>query len=163
MTEQILINRQQIYLTIDNVKLKTDNGLEEQENQFIGYFKNDPPNEISFGEQIKNTKGENVIFHSVDQARNEISEMLKRKIYPPSFFNPMEYTAENLPEIMHKELWFGVGDFDSDEIKESFQGKIINCNLASASVPSNMPYSVRLITDRGERSLRIEKLKRIRR
>lgn len=42
MTEQILINRQQIYLTIDKVKLKTDNGLEEQENQFVGYLMTDP-------------------------------------------------------------------------------------------------------------------------
>lgn len=74
----------------------------------------------------------------------------------------MEYTVENLPEIMHKELWFDVGDSDSDEIKESFQGKITNCTLASASMPPNMPYSVRIITDRGERSFHIEKLKRIR-
>jgi hypothetical protein len=161
MTEQIQINRQTIYLTIDNVRLKTDNGIEEQENRFVGYFKTDPPNEINIGEQIKNANGENVIFHSKEQARNEISEMLKRKIYPPSFLNPMDYTAENLAEIMHKELSFDIGDFDSNEIQENVQGKMTNCTLASASYPSNMPYSVRIMTNNGERRLRIEKLKRI--
>jgi len=31
MTEEIEINRQTIYLTIDNVRIETENGIEEQE------------------------------------------------------------------------------------------------------------------------------------
>lgn len=163
MTEQIQINRQTIYLTIDNVRLETKNGIEEQENQFVGYFKTDPPNEINIGELIKNHNGETAIFHSIEQARNEISEMLKRKIYPPSFLNPMDYTVQNLAEIMHKELTFDIEDSNSDEIQENIPGIITNCTLASASNPPNMPFSIRIMTNNGERRLRIDKLKRIRR
>src|SRR5690606_24999438 len=106
MTEQIQINRQTIYLTIENVKLETKNGIEEQENQFVGFFKLEPVTEISLGEQIKNPNGENLVFNSREQARNEISDILKRRIYPPSFLNPMDYTTNNLMEIMHKQLTF---------------------------------------------------------
>jgi len=155
MTEQIQINRQAIYLTIENVKLETENGIEEQENQFIGFFKYKPVTEISFGEQIRDANGENVVFHSIEQARHEISEMLKRTVYPPSFLNPMDYTTDNLAEIMHKELTFDIGNFNSNEIQESITGTMTNCTLASASNPLNMPYSVRIMTNNGERRLRI--------
>lgn len=155
MTEQIQINRQEIYLTIESVNLETKNGIEQQENQFVGFFKLEPVTEISFGEQVKNANGENVVFHSREQARNQISEMLKRIIYPPSFLNPMEYTGDNLAEIMHKELTFNIGDFNSNEIQESITGTMTNCTLASASNPPNMPYSVRIMTNNGERILRI--------
>ena len=163
MTEQIQINRQTIYLTIESVKLETENGIIEQENQFVGFFKYEPVTKISFGEQIKNANGENVVFHSIEQAKNEISVMLKKSVYPPTFLNPMNYTANNLMEIMHKELIFDIGDFSSDQIKESILGTITNCTLASASNPPNMPYAVRIMTNIGERRLRITELKRIRR
>ena len=163
MTEQIQINRQTIYLTIESVKLETENGIVEQENQFVGFFKYEPVTEISFGEQIKNTNGENVVFHSIEQAKKEISEMLKKNVYPPTFLNPMDYTADNLMEIMHKELTFDIGNFSSDEIKESIIGTMTNCTLATVSNPPNMPYSVRIMTNIGERRLRITELKRIRR
>ncbi|MFD2915317.1 hypothetical protein [Psychroserpens luteus] len=155
MTEQIQINRQTIYLTIENVTLDTESGIAEQENQFVGFFKYEPVTEISFGEQVKDANGENVVFHSIEQARNQISDMLKRIIYPPSFLNPMDYTADNLAEIMQKELTFNIGDFNSDEIQESITGTMTNCTLASASNPPNMPYSVRIMTNNGERRLRI--------
>lgn len=161
MTEQIQINRQTIYLTIENVKLETENGIVEQENQLVGFFKYEPVTEISLGEQIKNTNGENVVFHSREQARNEIVEMLKRKVYPPSFLNPMGYIVDNLAEIMHKELTFDIGNFNSDEIQESIQGTMSNCTLASN--PPNLPATVRIMTNTGERRLSIAELKRIRR
>lgn len=161
MTEQIQINRQVIYLTIDSVKLETENGIEEQENQFVGFFKLEPVTGISFGEQIKNANGDNVVFHSREQAKNEISEMLKRDIYPPSLLNPMDYTKDNLSEIMHKELTFDIGNFNSDDIQESILGVMTNCTLAAN--PPNLPATVRIMTNTGERRLSIAELKRIRR
>lgn len=163
MTEQILINRQTIYLTIESVNLETEKGITEQENQFVVFFKYEPVTEISFGELLKDSNGVNIVFHSKEQAKNEISNILKRKIYPPSFLNPMEYTAENLAEIMHKELTFDIEDSNSGEIKETIIGTMTNCTLASSSYPANMPYSVRINTKNGERSLRITELKGIRR
>ena len=163
MTEQIQINRQTIYLTIESVKLETENGIVEQENQFVCFFKYEPVTEISFGEQIKNANGENVVFYSKEQAKNEVLDMLKKSVYPPTFLNPMDYTADNLMEIMHKELIFDIGNFSSDEIKESILGTMTKCTLASTSNPPNMPYSVRIMTNAGERRLRITDLKRIRR
>lgn len=162
MTEQIQINRRTIYLTIESVKLETEKGIVEQENQFVGFFKYEPVTEISLGEQLKTADGENIVFHSREQAKNEIQNILKRKIYPPSFLDPMEYTSENLAEIMFKELTFDIGDFNSDQIQENIIGTMTNCTLASSSYPANMPYSVKIMTNNGERSLRITELKRIR-
>lgn len=161
MTEQIQINRQVIYLTIESVKLETENGIEEQENQFVGFFKLEPVTEVSLGEQVKNPNGENLVFNSREQARNEISDILKKRIYPPSFLNPMDYTTNNLMEIMHKQLTFDIGNFNSDEIQETIIGTMTNCTLASN--PPNLPATVRIMTNAGERRLSIAELKRIRR
>lgn len=160
MTEQIQINRQIIYLTIDSVKLETEKGIEEQENQFVAFFKNEPVNEVSLGEQIKDENGENIVYPSREQARAEVIEILKRRVYPPSFLNPMDYRVHNLAEIMHKELTFDIGNPNTDEIQESIQGVMTNCTLASN--PPNLPASVRIMTNNGERRLSIIELKRIR-
>ncbi|NDV17685.1 hypothetical protein GO009_16830 [Muricauda sp. TY007] len=160
MTEQIQINRQTIYLTIESVKIETENGIQEQEHQFVGFFKNEPVTEISLGEQLKDENGGNLVFHSQEQARAEIIEILKRKVYPPSFLNPMDYTVDNLSEIMHKELTFDIGNFNSDDIQESVQGVLTNCTLASN--PPHLPASIRIMTNNGERRLSIVELKRIR-
>lgn len=161
MTEQIQINRQTIYLTIENVRIETKNGIEEQKNQFVGFFKYNPPTSIIFGEQIKNADGENVIFNSSELAKNTIINQLEKTVYPPSFLKPMSYTKKNLPEIMYKELIFDIGNFSTDEINETIVGKITNCTMASNS--SISPVSVRIMTNKGERRLSISEIKNIRR
>ncbi|MGX1927760.1 hypothetical protein [Flagellimonas sp. 2504JD4-2] len=160
MAEEIEINRQTVYLTIDNVRVETENGIEEQENQFVAFFKYEPATAISLGEQLKDANGENLIYPSREQARTEVIDILKRRVYPPSFFNPMDYTLDNLAEIMHKELTFDIGNFNSDEVQERIQGVMTNCTLASN--PPNLPASVRIMTNNGERRFSIVELKRIR-
>ena len=163
MTEQIQINRKKIYLTIEKLKFDTEKGIEIKENQFTTFFKLQPVNEVNLGEQIKSDNGEVLIFDSVEQARNESIKILKRKIYPPSFLNPMDYRGEAIIEIMHKELKFDIGKSNSDEILESITGIMTNCTLASTSYPQNLPYSVRIFTNNSSRSFRISEIKQIRR
>ena len=59
MKERLEINRQIIYLTIDNVRIDTENGIEEKDNQFVAFIKNEQPNDLNLEEQVKNNKGEN--------------------------------------------------------------------------------------------------------
>lgn len=80
MTEKIQINRQIIYLTIDNVRVETNTGVQEHENQFVAFVKKERLNEINLGEQVKNAKGENVVFNSREQAKEFVIKDLKKNI-----------------------------------------------------------------------------------
>lgn len=135
MTEKIEINRKTIYLTIDNVRFESENGIEEQDNQFVAFIKNTPPTEIFFGELLKDENDETIIYESYDDARKNIINRFAKEIYPPNFLNPLEYNKENLSEIMHKILVYDLGKSNSDNIDESIEGVMTECSLAA-----NHPY-----------------------
>ena len=135
MTEKIVINRQVVYLTIDRLRFENEDGVNEQENQFVAFIKNTPPNDIIVGEQIKNNDGENTIYESFEKAKESIIIRLKKEIYPPNFLHPLNYTKENLSEIMFKELIYKLGTPNNNSVEETIIGVMTTCSLAS-----NPPY-----------------------
>ena len=162
MTEKIEINRQALYLTIDNFKVETKDGIEIKANQFVVYFKYEPPTEIILGEQIKNDEGGNAVFDSADDAKSFAVEKLKRTIYPPNFLHPLKYTTENLGELMHKELIYDIGNPNSTEITETFEGVMTGYSLAAN--PPYMPATATILSiDGSEKDLTFFDIKRIRR
>jgi len=127
MHEQILINRIPKYLTIDNVRIETDNGIEEMGNQFVAFVKDAAPTEVIFGEQVKNSEGHNAVFPSPEEAREFVIKSLKRTIYPPDFLYPMEYTKKNLSEIMYKRLAFDINEKGGENVEETIVGVMTEC------------------------------------
>ncbi len=162
MTEEIIINRNTLFLTIDNVRIETQNGIEEKDDQYVAFLKGSEPNSLNFGEQVKDSDGENIVFYSPQQAKDYIVAELKKSIYPPDFLNPIRYTKENLSEIMHKKLFFDIGQVNSADIEETFEGTMIECFLAAN--PPNLPVQAKIInSNRQELNVDFFSLKRIRR
>jgi hypothetical protein len=161
MKERLEINRQIIYLTIDNVRIDTENGIEEKDNQFVAFIKNEQPNDLNLEEQVKNNKGENIVFPSIDYARGFVVEKLKKTIYPPDFLHPLHYKKENLDELMHKELVYDIGKPNSDDIQDTIQGMMVECTLAAN--PPHLPGNATILLSGGsKRNLTFFDIKRIR-
>ena len=117
--EDIVINRNRDYLTIDHVRIETYNGIQEKNDQFVVFVKNTAPNAVNFGEQVKDPEGRNIVFNSIQEAKDYTIEKLKKSIYPPDFYHPLRYTNENLSEITHKVLLFDIGPANKNEITET--------------------------------------------
>lgn len=162
MTTQITVNRNIFYLTTDNIRIETNNGFFVHEDKFVAFLKNTPANAIVLGEQIKSDDGENMVFSSTQQAKDYVVEKLEKSTYPPDFFHPLQYTKENLSEIMHKQLIFDIGQAQSEDIEESIRGKMVECSLASN--PPFLPGKATIITTNGiTKKLTFFEIKRIRR
>lgn len=162
MTERIFINRNILYLSIDNVRIETQNGIEEKDDQYVAFLKDSETNPLNFGEQVKDSDGENIVFYSPQQAKEYIVAELKKSIYPPNFINPLRYTKENLSEIMHKKLFFDIGQVNNADIEETIEGTMTECFLAVN--PPNLPAQAKIITsNREEIEIDFFRLKRIRR
>lgn len=134
-TERIQINRNKIYLTIENLTKESVNGIVKIENQFVAFWNKDKPTSLNLGKQIKNLHGEKLVFCHVDQAKYKSIEILKNKIYPLDYLPPLKYTSENICEIMHKELVFEI-----EPNNEIIKGKIVECFPEPNSGSS--PYNV---------------------
>lgn len=161
-TERIIVNRNQIWLSFDNLRFETENGIEEMENEIVCYYKLTEPNEINYGAQLVDSNNIRLIYNSIDHAKKEVTAFLKNDVYPPNYLHPLEYTKENLSEIMNKALIFDVGNQNSDDIQESLVGSMTNCNLASN--PPHLPVTTRItILDGSERRFSFFEIKRIRR
>jgi hypothetical protein len=76
------------------------------------------------------------------------------------FRNPLEYTKENIEEIMNIPLVIEIGRFNSDIITETLKGEIVNCTLASN--PPFLPATLRIRTPNGEKAFSIMEIKRFR-
>ena len=148
MTEKILINRNEIYLTIDNVRFETEKGIVEKNDQFIAFYKNSPPNEIIFGEQFKDKNGKNVVFPSIEIAREYALATLKKAIYPPDYLHPLHYKKENLDEIMNKKLKFDIGSANNEIVNDTIEGVLTFCTLAAN--PPHLPATATIITAEGQ-------------
>jgi hypothetical protein len=161
MTERILINRNELYLTIDNVRIETEKGIEEKNNQFIAFFKDTPPNELNYGEQLKDKNGRNIVFPSFESAKDYAFSLLKKIVYPPNFLHPLRYKKEDLDEILHKRLIFDIGSNNNENISETIEGVMVSCSLAA-----NPPYLPGIATitknDGQEKKLTFFEIKQIR-
>lgn len=73
--------------------------------------------------------------------------------------NPMDYTKEDISEIMHKPIKISLGEWESSEVKEEVIGEITFCNLAAN--PPFLPTSFHIQTQTGERVIRVDKIKKI--
>ncbi|MDD7887963.1 hypothetical protein [Flavivirga sp. 57AJ16] len=161
-TERITINRNHVWLSFDNVRIETENGIEEKEDQIVCYYKLTEPNEINYGTQLVDSNDVRLLYSSIDHAKQEVIAFLINDVYPPNYIHPLEYTKENLPEIMNKTLIFDVGTQNSDEIQESLVGVMTNCTLASN--PPHLPGTARItLLDETERRFNFFQIKRIRR
>ncbi len=161
-TERIIVNRNYIWLTFDNLRRETENGIEESENEIVCYYKLEEPNEINYGMQLVDSNDVRLIYNSVEHAKQEVTAFLINDVYPPNYLNPLEYTKENLSEIMDKILIFDIGNQNSDDIQESLVGAMTNCTLASN--PPHLPGTARVtLLDGSERRLDFFQIKHIRR
>jgi hypothetical protein len=162
MTTEITVNRNIFYLTTDNFRIETANGYIEHEDKFVAFWKKTPADAIVLGEQIKSENAENIVFSSRQEAKDYAVEKLEKSIYPPDYYHPLDYTKENLSEIMHKQLIFDIGQAQIEDIKESIRGKMIDCTLASN--PPFLPGTATIITTNGiTKKLTFFEIKRIRR
>lgn len=76
------------------------------------------------------------------------------------FRNPLEYTKENIEEIMNIPIVIEIGRFNSDIITETIEGEIVNCTLASN--PPFLPASLRIRIHNNEKVYSIMEIKRFR-
>lgn len=160
-TEKITINRNDVWLTFDNLRIDTNDGPQELNDKIICYYKLTESNDISYGQQIIDSNDTRLVYASIDGARKEVSEYLKTIIYPPNFLHPLNYKKEQLEEIMNKTLTFDVGTQNSDEITETIIGSMTNCTLAGN--PPYLPGIARITLQNGnERSFNFFQIKRIR-
>jgi len=155
MTTEIIINRNNFYLTIDNLFNATNNGYIEHDNKFVAFVKTEPANAIVLGEQVKSEDGNNLVFNSVDEAKAYVLDKLSKTIYPPNFLHPIS-------EIKHKRLVFDIGEAHGEGIRETVTGEIIECTLASNS--PFLPVIAKILTDdRTVKRFSFMEIKRIRR
>lgn len=160
--EQILINRNPIYLTTDNVRTNDGKQVIERDDLFTAFIREEEPNEIVLGEQVMDIDGNIKVFPSRQEAREYVIRELRRTIYPPDYLHPLHYNTNNLHEILHKQLIFDIGNPNSEDIEETIEGRIVHCKLAGNS--PNLPTSAVIRLNNGdERELTFFDIKRIRR
>ncbi|MCZ4317462.1 hypothetical protein O4H26_00500 [Aequorivita viscosa] len=122
--EEVTINRNQLWLSYEEVLEKNNDNLLESRG-FICYFNREKP-QLIFGESLKENDGNARRFDTIEKARNIAKVILQRTIYPPFFLNPLLYEMSNIEEIMHKPIKIEIGQ-TSDNIEETVVGKIISC------------------------------------
>lgn len=143
MTEKIIINRNDIWITIEPVILDKNGNLEEQKNQFVCYFKRTKPGLIK-GEQFKDQNNIGMVFSSVEEAKQYAIKTLEHIIYPPFFLHPLEYNSSNYKEIMNKDVLIDIGIDENKTIK----GKIIECSATHND--RNLIASIRIRKENGD-------------
>ena len=75
--------------------------------------------------------------------------------------NPLEYTKEDIGEIMNIPIVIDIGNYNSDQVKETVEGVIINCTLAANS--PHLPASIKVETTSGKtRNFSLFEIKRFR-
>ncbi|WP_029034557.1 hypothetical protein [Salinimicrobium terrae] len=122
-TEKLLINRNEVWISIDSIKLKTEEGLVEQSNQFISYISYSEP-EGFIGLPILDENEERKIFSSVEAAREYAINLQRRILYPSNFDDPWEYDSTNVFEILYKPILIDLED-------KTIEGTIIRCTSTS--------------------------------
>ena len=128
ITEEIIINRNQIWLSYEEVlKSNKENVLEPA--GYICYFNREKP-QLILGESIKHNNGKIRQFETIKEASEIAKVILERKIYPPFFLDPLLYEMHNIAEIMHKPIKIEIGQ-TSEQIDEIVEGKIIKCTSVS--------------------------------
>lgn len=123
-TEKLLINQNEVWITIESIKLQTENGIEEQTNQFICYISYSEPIG-TFGTPLKNKNNNRKIFGSYNDAKKYAIEHLRIKLYPLNFHHPLEYNSTNVFEILYKNLLIDIGDLENTT--KTIEGKIVKC------------------------------------
>jgi len=126
--EIVTINRNSIWLSYESVLERNNQDLLETTG-YICYFNREKP-EFILGESIKNDDDSPRIFNSQQEAKEFAVALLKNKIYPPSFLDPLSYDAKNISEIMHKPVSIEIG-LSADSIDKTIKGKIIRCTSTS--------------------------------
>lgn len=61
----------------------------------------------------------------------------------------MNYTKENLNEIMNKPVRLSIGEPNSDKVSEFVEGIIVHCDLAAN--PPHLPASAEIELESGKR------------
>lgn len=140
VTEEVTINRNQLWLSYEEVLEKNNDNLLESRG-YICYFNREKP-QLILGESIKEGDGNARRFDTIDKARNIAKVILQRTIYPPFFLDPQLYEMGNIEEIMHKPIKIKIGQ-TSGNIEETVEGKIISCT----HTPSNANELGRIIIE----------------
>lgn len=159
---RVIINRNYIWLTFDNLRIENENGIEELEGQVVCFYNLTEPEGLIYGQQLVGDNNERRVYNSIEEAKQTVITFLKNEIYPPDYKHPTKYTKEDLSEIMNKTLIFDVGNQNSETIQEAIVGTITDCTLAGN--PPFLPATVRItLLDGSERSYNFFEIKRIRR
>lgn len=79
MEKEIEIDGKTIWLFIDALRINTDNGLQELDNEFLCYWKLGKTTEFIYGELIKTENGVPKIFESTNDAIKYTTNFLKSK------------------------------------------------------------------------------------
>ena len=75
--------------------------------------------------------------------------------------NPLEYTKEDIGEIMNIPIVLEIGNYNSDIIEETIEGVIVNCTLAGNN--PHLPASIKVETTSGRiRNFSLFEVKRLR-
>ena len=159
-TELLMINRNPVWVTFRKSNIDNTENQTEINEQVVCYIKLSKPEGEDYGKLLTNKKNEAVCYPSISQARDKICYILKAKIYPPDFLHPLEYTIEDVDEIMNKLLNIGIGDVYSEETDYSVKGIIYNCSFAGN--PPFLPVAAQVRLDnKTEKTFNFFEMKKI--
>lgn len=140
-TEIVTVNRTPVWVSFNYHTVK--NTVTGSLHNFIEcYYKLSEPRNGDFGKLLTKSKEEALLYSHIDEAKSSICHILKSVIYPPDFLHPLEYTIENIEEIMNKELVIETGDIESEESEYSFVGIISQCSFAGN--PAYLPVAAKI-------------------
>jgi len=122
-TQKLIINRNEVWISIESIKIETEEGLQEQSYQFICYISYSEP-EGFLGQPILDDNKERKIFTSVEAAKEYTIHLQRKVLYPSNFDNPLEYNSTNVFEILYKPILIDLDD-------TTIEGTIIRCTGTS--------------------------------
>lgn len=67
-TEHVIIDENDVWISIDSLRISTQNGIEEQEGQFLCYISFKEPN-IFFGDLLRDDARKIILFENRADAR----------------------------------------------------------------------------------------------
>ena len=73
-TIELRINGKKIWLVIEPIRVNTEKGLEVVENEYICYFNFNKPDQIIYGELVKDENNQPKIFNNSKEAEEYVTE-----------------------------------------------------------------------------------------
>lgn len=146
---EVLINRKTYWLVVDNIRIETDELIEELENQITCFYSSKKPNDLFYGTQVKDDTNNVIRFKTAQEAIDYTVKFLENNVYPPDFLRPLSYRKENISEIMNKTLLFDIGLPNDNQVTETIKGILTECTMAA--YPPHLPANVTIETLENQR------------